>query len=192
MSKNNKPYSKIKEFMLYYDRRETIKDIEDLQYDLKLASKSKFELESFKVYKKINLKEEKLNKIENKIKTKIIGPSFKKFSDLDPFYEIDYDTEMQVWIDMWDNFMDNLTRKEKRMLYSGIDDYTSEFKDEVLLKESLAKAPDTSDMKPLTFMQKQQEYNSIVEFFKQMDKHPVRKLNDKAETKSADKQGKCM
>ena len=171
MEQNEKSYSKVKEFMLYWDRKEIEKEIVKLESEIeylyrKRANKRVFnetELGKLEDLKDVRYKE--LSDIEDKIKDKVLMVSFGKFFDIDPVYNLDWKQEIENWSGIWDEYVGGLSRKERKYLESGVANYKGLYKEDYVLKDALKNAPDTSNMKAITYKENKQTYDDIEAFY---------------------------
>ena len=179
MEQNEKSYSKVKEFMLYWDRKEIEKEIVKLESEIsylykKRANKRVFnetELGKLEDLKEVKYKE--LLDIEDKIKDKVLMVSYGKFFDIDPVYDLDWKQEIENWSGIWDEYVSGLSRKERKYLESGVANYKGLYKEDYVLKDALKNAPDTSNMKAITYKESKQTYDDIEAFYQNKMNKPT-------------------
>lgn len=179
MEQNEKSYSKVKEFMLYWDRKEIEKEIVKLESEIsylykKRANKRVFnETELGKLEDLKDVKYKELSDIEDKIKDKILMVSYGKFFDIDPVYDLDWKQEIENWSGIWDEYVGGLNRKERKYLESGVANYKGLYKEDYVLKDALKNAPDTSNMKAITYKESKQTYDDIEAFYQNKMNKPT-------------------
>ena len=179
MEQNEKSYSKVKEFMLYWDRKEIEKEIVKLESEIsylykKRANKRVFnetELGKLEDLKEVKYKE--LLDIEDKIKDKVLMVSYGKFFDIDPVYDLDWKQEIENWSGIWDEYVSGLSRIERKYLESGVANYKGLYKEDYVLKDALKNAPDTSNMKAITYKESKQTYDDIEAFYQNKMNKPT-------------------